>query len=150
VERLRLFANSAIRDLFVLHLEMARERFGFQLAAWVIMPEHVHLLLIPRAVTVRRLLRTLKGGFAQRVIDRWKEIDAPILKKIRTARGGYAFWQPGGGYDRNIWSNDEWREKLAYIHRNPVKRGLVRRPVDWRWSSARWYAGLRDEIAVLE
>jgi REP-associated tyrosine transposase len=53
------------------------------------------------------------------------------------------FWQPGGGYDRNITSIEALRAMIDYIHANPVRRGLVARPEDWEWSSARWYAGLR-------
>jgi putative transposase len=53
------------------------------------------------------------------------------------------FWQPGGGYDRNITSIEALRAMIDYIHANPVRRGLVARAEDWEWSSARWYAGLR-------
>jgi putative transposase len=53
------------------------------------------------------------------------------------------FWQPGGGYDRNITSIEALRAMIDYIHANPVRRGLVARPEDWEWSSARWYRGLR-------
>ena len=53
------------------------------------------------------------------------------------------FWQPGGGYDRNITSTEALRAVIDYIHANPVRRGLVARAEDWEWSSARWYAGLR-------
>jgi REP-associated tyrosine transposase len=49
------------------------------------------------------------------------------------------FWQPGGGYDRNIISGHELLEKVNYIHTNPVRRGLVKHVIDWPWSSARWY-----------
>ena len=50
----------------------------------------------------------------------------------------YRFWQRGGGYDRNIWTAEEIREKMGYIHANPVRRGLLERPGDWPWSS--WQA----------
>ncbi len=53
------------------------------------------------------------------------------------------FWQPGGGYDRNITSIAVLRAMIDYIDANPVRSGLVARPEDWEWSSARWYAGLR-------
>ena len=55
----------------------------------------------------------------------------------------HRFWQPGGGYDRNITSTLALRAAIEYIHANPVRRGLVARAEDWEWSSARWYAGLR-------
>jgi prepilin-type processing-associated H-X9-DG protein len=55
----------------------------------------------------------------------------------------HRFWQPGGGYDRNITSSAVLRAVIDYLHANPVRRGLVARAEDWEWSSARWYAGLR-------
>ena len=53
------------------------------------------------------------------------------------------FWQPGGGYDRNITSTEALRAMIDYIHANPVRRGLVARVEDWEWSSARWYVGIQ-------
>jgi putative transposase len=53
----------------------------------------------------------------------------------------FRFWQRGGGYDLNLFSPDTVREKLEYMHNNPVKRGLCKAPADWRWSSASFYAG---------
>jgi hypothetical protein len=54
----------------------------------------------------------------------------------------HRFWQPGGGYDRNITSSEALRAVIDYIPANPVRRGLVARAEDWEWSSARWYAQL--------
>jgi REP element-mobilizing transposase RayT len=58
-------------------------------------------------------------------------------------RGWPRFWQPGGGYNRNLTSTAALRAAMDYIPANPVRRGLVARAEDWQWSSARWYAGLR-------
>jgi len=54
------------------------------------------------------------------------------------------FWQPGGGYDRNIVTQKALLSSIRYIHANPVRRGLVQNPLDWEWSSARWWEGDRD------
>ncbi|MBN2448608.1 MAG: hypothetical protein JXO22_17920 [Phycisphaerae bacterium] len=56
------------------------------------------------------------------------------------------FWQRGGGYDRNLFKPGEICEKINYLHDNPVRRGLVPRPQDWRWSSARHYAERTDGV----
>jgi putative transposase len=48
-------------------------------------------------------------------------------------------WQAGGGYDRNIYKDETFANTLEYIHFNPVRKGLVECPVDWKWSSARFY-----------
>lgn len=53
-------------------------------------------------------------------------------------------WQRGGGYDRNIYSDAERIEKTDYIHNNPLNAGLVKKPVDYRWSSASWYSKARE------
>lgn len=141
--RMQLLGNGAIRDLFVTHLAAARERCGFTLQAYVIMPEHVHLMLCPpQSTPVGEILRCIKQPVAQRVLSRWRELNAPVLPRITDARGDVRFWQRGGGYDRNIC--DEYVEKVHYMHMNPVVRGLAQAPTDWKWSSARWYDGIRD------
>jgi hypothetical protein len=70
----------------------------------------------------------------------------PLLARLAVREGKrvrHRFWQPGGGYDRNITSAAALRWMIDYIHANPVRRGLVSRAEDWEWSRARWYAGLR-------
>lgn len=146
--RLPLFNNDDIKDAFVEHLAHVQHVLSFELFAWVIMPEHFHLLLRPRMTggqTVTQILRRLKSPFARRVIARWRELDAAVLARITTdATGAVRFWQTGGGYDRNIHSDEEFIEKIEYIHANPVRRGLVVRPADYRWSSALNIAGATD------
>ena len=111
------------------------------------MPEHVHLLIRPRLpeMPVAEALRRIKGPFAVEVSRRWRAKQARVLKRVTIPSGRVRFWQPGGGYDRNIWSPEEVIEKINYIHRNPVKRGLCERATDYPWSSARWYAGMRED-----
>jgi putative transposase len=53
----------------------------------------------------------------------------------------FRFWQTGGGHDHNLWNDRPLWEVIDYIHANPVRRGLVRCPTDWVWSSARFWAG---------
>ena len=149
-QRLPLFNNDAIKDAFVEALDAARSRARFRLIAWVIMPEHVHLMIVPALPDhpIPEVLRHLKGGFANRVLRRWRDLGAPILSRITDRHGKQRFWQKGGGYDRNIRSTEEFEEKLGYIHANPVQRGLVAQETDWRWSSAAWYAGQRGPAVL--
>lgn len=143
--RLPLLGNPAIRDLFAQTLAAARTRHSFELFAWVVMPEHIHLLLRPHPDSrLDEALRSIKTSIAKRVITRWHQLHAPILEQIRTGRGTLRFWQKGGGFDRNVRDEHEFRREVRYIHRNPVKRGLVARPEDWMWSSVRWWMGQRD------
>ena len=126
--------DPAYRDMLADQLFTSRGHLDFRLHAWVIMPEHVHLLLTPPLpdVDVSRILSAIKRRSA-----------TLILAEMR-ARGDAPsrLWQPGGGYDRNILGGSGLNEKIAYIHTNPVRRGLVSRPEDWAWSSARAWAGL--------
>ncbi len=148
-QRLALFDDDAVKDEFVAVLALARERHAFRLIAWVLMPEHFHLLIVPTAGLgsgsgVPAILIGLKKTLADRVLRAWRRQGSPWLDRIRTARGDDRFWQAGGGFDRNIRDAEELARTIDYIHQNPVTRGLVPVPTDWRWSSARWYAGLRD------
>lgn len=142
-QRLPLFNNDRIKDDFAAHLANARAVFSFNLYAWVVMPEHVHLLLWPclPEFPVPCITAYLKRRFARHVVARWRSLRAPILARITAPDGSTRFWQRGGGYDRNVFSIEETREKIDYIHTNPVVGGLVVRPTDWAWSSARAYAG---------
>jgi putative transposase len=146
-QHLPLFDNDAIKDKFVEVLAAVRKKTRFRLFAWVIMPNHVHLLIQPSLpkYPVAVVLKALKGTFANIVLRRWRELDAPILARVKDRWGRLHFWQRGGGYDRNIYTDEELLEKLHYIHNNPVERGLVEDPIDWKWSSARWY---EDEEAA--
>jgi putative transposase len=150
--KLPRFANDAIKTLFADHLAAARDRFGFNLYAWVVMPNHVHLLLwsllpdFPLAI----VLRDFKRDFATAVIARWRELDAPILARLVAADGSTRFWQRGGGHDDNVESIDELAEIARYLHLNPVWRGLVATPEEWAWSSARWYAGDRTGPVMID
>lgn len=142
-QRLPLLRNPAIADLVVASLARVRLDFDLALFAWVVMPEHVHLLVRPPADSeIAPALRSLKTTVARRAFARWRELDAPILKRLETADGPARFWLKGGGFDRNIRDAAEFRRTVQYIHRNPVERGLVEQPEQWRWSSVLWWGGL--------
>jgi len=142
--RLPLLKNPKIADLFADSLARARRRHGFELYAWVAMPEHVHLLVRkPDDAPLAPGLASLKQGVAQSVLTRWSRLHAPILDELRAGDGGARFWQAGGGFDRNIRNDSEFSRAVRYIHENPVKRGLVEQPDGWAWSSVRWWMGVR-------
>ena len=97
-------------------------------------PEHVHLLVNePERDTLARAMQSLKQGVAHRLALRAED----------------SFWQ-ARYYDFNVWSERKFVEKLRYIHRNPVKRGLVPRPEDWLWSSFRHYATGETDVVEIE
>jgi putative transposase len=126
----------------------ARTQFGFQLWAYVFMPEHVHVIVYPGEVPelMSRFLRAVKEPVARQAIQYLKGTAPEWLARVTVREGQrlrHRFWQPGGGYDRNITSLPALRAMVDYLHANPVRRGLVARAEDWEWSSARWYAGRR-------
>lgn len=124
-------------DLFVGKLEQTRKRFGLRVYGYVVMPEHVHLLLSePDHELLATALQSLKLSVS-------KSLPRPGAASGEPAR----LWQ-SRYYDRNVRDHAEFVEKLRYIHRNPVKRGLVERPEDWPWSSFRHYA--TGEAGVVE
>jgi putative transposase len=145
--RLPLLRNPAIADLMVASIAQARAAFEFSLFAWVVMPEHVHLLVRPAtAQPLGPALRSLKTSVARRVLARWRRLGAPILAELQSEDGSLRFWLKGGGFDRNVRDEAEFRRAVQYIHRNPVERELVELPEDWRWSSVFWWAGQRDGL----
>jgi len=138
--------------MFAREVERGRNRGSFLLAAWVLMPEHVHLLLMPPPPesSLVGALWTLKRNVAKTGIAWLRSNDPALLASLVGAEDRPKFWQPGGGHDRVMRSSEEVREKIKYMHENPVRRGLVGQPVDWVWSSARWYAGSRDETVCID
>jgi len=74
-------------------------------------------------------------------------VNPVCLKHLRVRFGQrivHRFWQPGGGFYRNIFTMDKLKRAMEYIEHNPVRRGLAEAPIDWPWSSARAHAGMKD------
>ena len=114
------------------------------------MPEHVRLLVRPPMLESReqadlaRLLKSLEMSVSRRVLARWSELNAPILRKLDDGDGRARFWQKGGGFDRTVRNRAEFCRNVQYIHRNPVRRELVEWCEQWQWSSVRWWMGKRE------
>jgi putative transposase len=143
------------RAWFVDALRDARQKWAIDLWAWVIMPEHVHLIVTPRGpgVQIGAFQAAIKEQVARKAIQ-WLKQNAPEWIARITVREGTRerrrFWQPGGGYDRNIDDVDTLQKTIDYFHLNPVRRGLVSNAIDWQWSSARWYAGIRPVLIDMD
>jgi len=127
-------------------IDRATEGHHWSLAAFVYMPEHVHLLVVPTLVGARidKLLFAIKRPFSYRVKERLADQRDPLRERLtvqqRPSKKTFRFWQEGPGYDRNIRKEEALQASIDYIHMNPVRRGLVKKATDYRWSSARWYA----------
>lgn len=130
--RQALLTRDGACHVFECALEAVRQRYGLVVAGYVLMPEHVHLLVgEPLKASLAVALQVLKQQTSRK------------LKR----RGEVRFWQRRY-YDFNVWTEEKRIEKLRYMHRNPVKRGLVEKPGDWPWSSFRHYAA--GELRAVE
>ena len=133
-------------------IDRALENHGWRLAAFVFMPEHVHLLVYPsqQGLKVDKFLFAIKRPFSYRVKQRLEESCDPLLQQLtirqRPGKTTFRFWQEGPGYDRNIRTEKVLLSAIDYIHLNPVRRGLVERATDYQWSSAGWYASDGQEV----
>ncbi len=139
-------------DLLLTILERVRRRYRLVVVGYVVMPEHVHLLVSePQRETLSTVIQALKLGFLRSLPSiRGESVvaPAPMSRKTgetwgtpdrRTPATPNPFWM-ARFYDFNVWSEKKRIEKLRYIHRNPVRRGLVDAPEQWKWSSFRWYS----------
>jgi putative transposase len=119
-----LLEPAACKQVFIDALEATRVRSGIDVYGYVVMPEHVHLLVSePEGPPLSLVLQGLKQGVS------WR---------IGKGKATGSLWETRY-YDFNVYSDTKLKEKLRYIHRNPVHRGLVSDPCEWPWSSFRQY-----------
>ncbi len=134
--RLPLLNSARDRDRFLSILEETRHQYRFVVVGHVVMPEHVHLLVSePELGSPSTVMQVLKQRTARALLPRRKRSN-PRQRELFGEERRRAFWQ-ARSYDFDVWSAKKRAEKLRYMHRNPVKRGLVESPEQWRWSSYR-------------
>lgn len=122
------------RDQFLQILEETRQNYRFAVTGYVVMPEHFHLLVSePERGSLSLVMQVLKQRYSKSIRDKAEK----------------QFWQRRF-YDFNVWTDAKRIEKLRYMHRNPVKRGLVKEPDQWAWSSFRAYAYQEKGIVKVE
>jgi REP-associated tyrosine transposase len=129
-----LLQSSASRDYFEATLEHVRRWYGLCIIGYVVMPEHVHLLLTePERRSLAIAIQMLKQVSGRKLAIPDKS----------------PFWQRRY-YDRNVRGTEELYNALNYIHYNPVKRGLAEQPSQWRWSSCRHHLTGDDGVIEIE
>lgn len=144
-KRQPLLTNDVWRHQLSLCLDVAGQECEMQLAAFVFMPEHIHLLVAPTGPmpVIDRYLGRIKQPFSKWVKQELVTSRSSLIDRLtvqeRPGKTCFRFWQEGPGYDRNLTTPDVIEAVIDYIHHNPVRRGLVKRAVDWKWSSASWY-----------
>lgn len=115
--RRRLFQVEANAQLFLATLQHYRREGHYKLHAFVVMPDHIHLLLTPQNITLERATMLIKGGFSHRL-----HTTHPVWQRSFT--------------DHRIRTRADFDHHRAYIHNNPVRARLCQRPEDYPWSSA--------------
>ncbi len=144
--RLQLLTDDMLGFMLTESIDLATRRHGYLLTAFVYMPEHVHLLVLPqdKASRIDQLLKAIKRPFSYRIKRLLAETGSPLLEKLtirqRAGVQAFRFWQEGPGYDRNLVTVKAALAAMAYIHLNPVRRGLVEFELDWWWSGARYHS----------
>ncbi len=150
--RLQFFHDDGMKQVAIEALRHLHGRLGICLIGYVIMPEHLHVLLYPHApgddrpIPIGRVLQIFKQTLGRLGKHRLRAVwrvhrklwSAPLNRWANGEFDRQDIMQPRG-YDRNVYSRNELIEKLDYCHKNPITRGLVDRAADWRWSSYRYY-----------
>ncbi|MBM4160852.1 MAG: transposase [Ignavibacteria bacterium] len=113
-------------EAFLAVLREKRSAFGFSLLAYVLMPDHYHLIFqLPEQVTIWKLMNHINGATSHAINETAEERYAKV-------------WQ-GGFHDVVIRKAQEFAVKVNYVHDNPVRRNLVSRAEDYRYSSSQFY-----------
>ena len=150
--RLPFLKTSGARNLFVRELARVRREYGFLLLGYVVMPEHVHLLMgEPRRGTPSTVLQMLKQRVSRKMR---KNRRSPPQGQLRLnfpdpGENPRSFWQ-ARFYDFNVNTKRKIAEKLEYMHENPISRGLVAHPRDWPWSSWGFYARVGEVLLSMD
>jgi putative transposase len=125
-------------------IAIARDKYGFRLLAYVIMPDHVHLVLVPsEACRVGPMIGDIKRLSARLILGVLRKAAGPRPKQphfLDQGRCGHAVWEKRC-YDHNCRSAEDVWVKVNYCHQNPVKRGYVQNEDAWEWSSLKCYTG---------
>lgn len=145
--RLPVFEQAACCEAFIDVCAKLKEQWPFKLIAYVLMPDHLHLIVNPRDGRIRELAGTLKSLSARRIIDQASGFS--FLRDKRDADGSiHQVWQESFKA-LPLWSDWLIWQKINYIHNNPLRSLLVRSAADYRWSSFRsFYLGEGDLVKV--
>lgn len=140
--------------LFVQSLNQAHSRKLFKLYGFVIMPNHVHMLVFPLDnISISAILTAVKQPFSHRALNYLQKKDGRLYQQLEVHKGENLvrrFWQAGGGYDRNIFKDETFARTLEYMHNNPVRKNLVESPSEWKWSSAGFYETGRADLVSID
>lgn len=149
-KKARVLTNPGVAEGFLRALDEARHSCDFDIWAYVVMPEHCHVLIRPRQETYKMsgILSAIKNPASRAAFEACPELQETMSVRSRGRLPEHRLWLPGGGYDRNIVQSATAWKCIRYIHANPMVRGLTVREEDWEWSSVRAYNGGDGPIPV--
>jgi putative transposase len=142
-KRIPLLTNNTFRKAVLGTIRFVGSEFKLRLLGYVLMPEHVHLVLVPpEEVRLGGAVGEIKRQSALWIHDLLQKQGGMLMDQMTIIRDGvprFVLWQRRC-YDHNCHTEKDVWEKVNYCHNNPVKRGLVKSPERWEWSSYRYYA----------
>src|SRR5215831_11291350 len=154
-DRLPIFRTDRIKTITCNAIDEARRSGGFLVLAYVVMPDHMHLVT-SSALGVSETLRYINGISGHRIISHLKEAgqESSLRKLLREgdARGHkYSLWDHHPNA-RQLTNEASLMQRVNYTHLNPVRLGLVERPEDYRWSRAKQWRGcpVEDEPLIVD
>ena len=143
--RMPILTNNKWRSYLAESIEAACRLHRFRLVAFVFMPEHVHLLVLPeeQEPDLGGFIGAMKRPCSVRIKDDLTAAKSRLLERLtvreRPGKTAFRFWQEGPGYDRNLQHEKTVMASIDYLHANPVRRGLCKDAKGWFWSSIRYY-----------
>lgn len=154
-----IFSRQLYRDIIIESLSYCRKEKGLQVHAFVVMSNHVHLIVSAQNENLSNIIRDHKGFTSRKILETIETSGREsrkgwLMNMFRYAgrdyegnASGYRFWT---GENHPVQLNDlgMTHQRLNYIHENPVRAGLVARPEEWVYSSASNYAGLGGILEV--
>jgi REP element-mobilizing transposase RayT len=152
------FTRREYKNILVESLNYCMINKGLELYAWVIMSNHVHLIIGTNNQPMENILRDIKRHTSKEIVkaisedpqESRKEWMLPLFEKAGKSNPNnehFQFWQQGN-HPIELWSNAVMDQKLDYIHNNPVVAGWVDEPGHYLYSSARDYAGIKGLLDI--
>lgn len=142
--RVSVFRSERACEIFLKTLKETRERFPYKLIGYVIMPDHAHVIVNTLDDSISEWLRRVRGYSARETLS-WlrnenhlRSLAKLALSKQQKRNHTHAIWQKDPSVI-DLWSEKFMRQKLNYVHMNPVRAGLCDHPAKWKWSSYHAY-----------
>ena len=153
-----LFVRNEYKEVMIESWKSCQANKGLEICAWCIMPSHVHMIIGSESNPLENIMRDMKSFTSRKLRETIEQNQQESRKewllwmmeragKSNPNNDDFQLWQQHN-QPIELNTNEKMRERLEYVHNNPVKAGFVGRPEDWLWSSAGDYAGMKGLIEV--